>query len=399
MHQREQSRLQTALADLSANERRQLYKQAAKLRQAAQTKRPSRGRGRHSSAGGELADYEEAPVFEKVSRSGADSLNDWVLRLLAEDGEPPTQRRVEAPVGGQIGIVVSVAAGRCSVLCDTERVECFLRPELAMGQQTSLAVGDEVRWSLAGGSGMVEEVLPRRTTLSRPDPFHRHIERVIAANIDAAVIVVSILAPPLHPSLIDRYLIAIQRGGAEPIVCVNKIDLIESAEGHAAEMMKLQPYRDMGVRMVLCSASDGHGVDALLAALSGKLCVFVGHSGVGKSSLLNSLRPELNLATNTLRVGDGKGRHTTTGSQLYELAHGIRVIDTPGVREFGLWKLTLEEARGYFAEFTDFATGCRFSDCSHLHEPACAVRQAVIRGRISSARYESYRRIASILPR
>jgi len=296
-------------------------------------------------------------------------------------------------------LVVAVAAGRCSVLCDGERVECLLRSELARGQQTDLAVGDQVRFTQSGAEGVVEEVLPRRTTLSRPDPFYRHIERVIAANIDAAVIVVSVVAPPFDPRLLDRYLIAIQRGGAEPMVCVNKIDLLQSAEDRATEIAKLRPYRDLGVKIILCSANDGQGVEALLTALSGKLCVFVGHSGVGKSSLLNALKPELNLATNTLRVGDGKGRHTTTGSQLYELAKQIRVIDTPGVREFGLWKLTLEEARWYFAEFADLAPGCRFSDCSHLHEPACAIKRAVDRGRISSARYDSYRRIASNLPR
>jgi ribosome biogenesis GTPase / thiamine phosphate phosphatase len=393
---REQTRLKQALAGLSDNERRHLYKQAAKLRQAAQGKRGSVGRSRRSMAGGQT-DEEEATVFEKLSRGGTGSLNDWVLRLLAEEGESRTGRSAQSPAETRRGLVVAVAAGRCSVLCGTERVDCLLRPELAMGQQTGLAVGDQVRFTLTGGDGVVEDVLPRKTTLSRPDPFYRHIERVIAANIDAAVIVVSVVAPPFHPSLIDRYLIAIQRGGAEPMVCVNKIDLLQSAEDRAAEMAKLQPYRDLGVRIILCSASDGHGVEALLAALSGKLCVFVGHSGVGKSSLLNALEPELNLPTNTLRVGDGKGRHTTTGSQLHELAQRVRVIDTPGVREFGLWKLTLEEARGYFAEFAEFAPGCRFSDCSHLHEPTCAVRRAVERGRISPARYESYRRIASTL--
>jgi len=125
--------------------------------------------------------------------------------------------------------------------------------------------------------------------------------------------------------------------------------------------------------------------------------VFVGHSGVGKSSLLNALQPELDLATNTLRAADGKGRHTTTGSSLYELPHGIRIIDTPGIREFGLWKLTREEARWYFPEFADLAPCCRFTDCTHLHEPECAVKRAANTGRISPARYESYRRVASTL--
>jgi ribosome biogenesis GTPase len=219
---------------------------------------------------------------------------------------------------------------------------------------------------------------------------------VIAANIDAVVIVAAVKAPPLHPRLIDRYLIAIERGGAEPIICVNKIDLLAPAEA-AAEREKLRPYEELGIRVLACSAGEGRGIGELLTALAGKLCVFVGHSGVGKSSLLNALKPELGLVTNTLRTGDGKGRHTTTGSHLYELSHGVRVIDTPGIREFGLWKLTLDEARWYFDEFTQLAPQCRFADCSHLHEPACAVRQAVENGRIAAARYESYRRIAATL--
>src|SRR5205823_739820 len=155
-------------------------------------------------------------------------------------------------------------------------------------------------------------------------------------------------------------------------ICVNKLDLL-TPEEEMAELEKLRPYRELGLKLLACSAGEGRGVDALLEALAGKLCVFVGHSGVGKSSLLNALNPDLGLVTNTLREADGKGRHTTTGSHLYELPHGVRVIDTPGIREFGLWKLTLDEARWYFDEFTPFAPECRFADCSHLHEPACAV--------------------------
>jgi ribosome biogenesis GTPase len=387
------------LAGLAANERRHLYKQAAIMRKAAHGRKgAAAGPGARWSA--DALDEDEPSGFERRSRGTAESLDDWVLRLLNDAQEGVTITPPPAASGElQVGQVVSVAAGRCAVQSAGETIECLLRPDLVITQQSDLAVGDWVHFSAAGDNYFIEEVLPRRTTLSRRDPFFRHIERVIAANIDAAVIVVSVVSPPLHPALIDRYLIAIQRGGAEPVICVNKIDLLGSAPEAPAELSALQPYREIGVRIVTCSASDGSGVDALLDTLSGKLCVFVGHSGVGKSSLLNALNPELNLATNTLRAGDGKGRHTTTASQLYELSRGVRVIDTPGIREFGLWQLTLEEARWYFAEFNEVAAGCKFSDCSHLHEPACAVKRAVHRGRISSARYESYRRIAANLKR
>jgi ribosome biogenesis GTPase / thiamine phosphate phosphatase len=390
LNRREKSWLEDRLKQFGGNERQRLYKQAAKLRKAAQGGRRAGGGGRSASA---LLD-EDGPAFEKLSKGPSSSLDDWVMKLLKEEELDLPQTAFAPAAATEEGVVVAVGAGCCTVQWGAELVECTLRPELTIGQQTAVAVGDQVRFSgIEERAGVVEETLPRQTTLSRPDPFHRHIERVIAANIDAVVIVVSVKTPPLHPKLIDRYLIAAQRGGAAPVLCVNKIDLLASDEEREAELSKLQPYRELSIPALLCSTTEGHGIDTLLQALAGKRCVFVGHSGVGKSSLINAIHPELGLATNTLREADGKGRHTTTASHLYDLPHGIQVIDTPGIREFGLWKLTREEVRWYFDEFEPFAPGCKFSDCSHTHEPACAVKRAVRQGRIAQARYDSYRRI------
>jgi ribosome biogenesis GTPase / thiamine phosphate phosphatase len=279
------------------------------------------------------------------------------------------------------GFVAETGPGFCDVLYAVERIRCRFTGEVA--------VGDRVLFSPARRS--IQEVLPRRTALSRADPHNANLERVIAANVDVVVNVVSFKSPPLHPGLIDRYLIAIGKSGAEPLVCVNKIDLLASQE----ELHPIRPYQDAGIPVVFCSAASGAGLAELSAALAGKLCVFSGHSGVGKSSLLNALDPRLEIATGSVSAANEKGRHTTTSSALYSLPNGATVIDTPGIREFGLWDISKNDLRRYYQEFTTHQ--CAFSDCTHTHEPDCEVKQAVASGKISKARYESYTRILATL--
>jgi ribosome biogenesis GTPase / thiamine phosphate phosphatase len=279
------------------------------------------------------------------------------------------------------GMVVETGPGFCDVLHLDERVRCRSAGEAV--------IADQVLFS--PGRRRIEDILPRRTTLSRADPHNPRIERIIAANVDTVVIVVSLKSPPLRPGLIDRYLIAIGKSAATPLLCVNKLDLLSGRE----ELELVQPYQDAGVSVVCCSAETGQGIDRLAETLAGKVCVFAGHSGVGKSSLLNALDPRASAATGEVSAATDKGRHTTTSSALYRLANGAMVIDTPGIREFGLWDVSPAEIRLYYREFDAYT--CAFSDCAHTHEPGCGVKAAVESGEIARARYDGYVRILESL--
>lgn len=295
-----------------------------------------------------------------------------------------------------MGIVISVGSRRCTLFVDGSEADCIIPSDLARQQRSALAVGDRARAAPSEhGPWRLLDVLPRRTVLSRPDPFRPRVQRVIAANIDVVVHVVSVKSPPLRAGLIDRVLIAAQRGGVQPAICVNKIDLIDPAE-RPSVLEPLRPYEDLRVPVIVCSTRSGEGIGALRERIEGKTCAFVGHSGVGKSSILNALDARLSLPTGELHKR-GTGRHTTTASTLHDLGDDTLVIDTPGIREFGLWDLTAEELRQSFPEFDDAAEWCRFNDCTHLHEPSCEVKRRVEKGEINRARYETYLRMAKEL--
>jgi ribosome biogenesis GTPase len=270
------------------------------------------------------------------------------------------------------GVVGAIHFGACVVHSGGE--QRIVRPI------PGVAVGDEVDIA----EDRIVAVAPRRTTLSRPDPNDDRAERVLAANIDTVVIVSSAGAPPFRPGLIERVLIAVERGGAVPVVCVNKIELLSGAD----DLSELAAIRETGVRVIETSCATGAGIVELRAAIRARLCVFTGHSGVGKSSLINALFPALHYATGATGK---KGRHTTTSSCLHEDDDGTRIIDTPGIRQFGLWRVRPGELRHYFPEFAELAAGCRFSNCTHTHEPECAVRDA------SLPRYSRYLRLLGSL--
>ncbi len=297
---------------------------------------------------------------------------------------------VDAP-RGETAIVIYVGSARCRAVYRGEEIDVVVPSGIAVKQKSMLAVGDRIVVAGEAGAWRLESILPRRSALARPDPLRPHMQRLIAANIDVVVHVVSVKAPPLRPRLIDRYLIAIMRGGARPVICVNKIDLLDD-EDRREELARLDVYRALEVPVIACSTRTGEGLDALRAEAEGMTTALVGHSGVGKSSILNAIDQRLQLATNTLHRR-GTGRHTTTASTLYDFGGGTYLIDTPGIREFGLWDLDRASLRDYFPEFEEPAEYCRFTDCTHVHEPDCEVKERLERREINAARYETYLRL------
>jgi ribosome biogenesis GTPase len=211
-------------------------------------------------------------------------------------------------------------------------------------------------------------------------------EQVIAANIDQALLVVSAANPPLKVNLVDRLLASAHKGDVRPVLCINKSDLVDP--------VRLQPvlgmYARLGYEVLLTSARTGAGLEELQRVLTGRETVAAGQSGVGKSSLLNALMPNLRLETGEVSAWTRKGRHTTRVAALLELEFGGWIIDTPGIRQMQLWDVRPEEVEAYFIEFRPFVPGCRFADCSHTHEEDCAVKRAVDLDLISPVRYASY---------
>lgn len=264
--------------------------------------------------------------------------------------------------------------------CATRR----LLKTLSTDQRHVVAAGDRVRFRLADEEeGIIERIEPRTSVLSRTSKGRQHI---IVANVDQLLIVSSAAEPYLKPNLIDRFLISAHKNRLQPLVCINKIDLVEPAS--------LQPlvgvYSQLGYRVLLVSAKSGFGIDRLRRELAGRASVVAGQSGVGKSSLLNAIDPKLQLRVATVSAETQKGRHTTTTARLWPLASGGYVVDTPGIRQFQLWDVIAAEVAGYFRDLRPYVSRCRFPDCSHIHETDCAVKDAVADGRIDARRYESY---------
>lgn len=260
-----------------------------------------------------------------------------------------------------------------------------------------VAVGDRVTISLnPDGTGTIESVAERQTVLSRSRPAARgrnllaDQEQVLVANPDQLVFVFSVKKPSPSLRKLDRFLVVAERNELPAIVCVTKIDLVADT-AVARELFGL--YEDLGYRVIYTSAKKNVGLEELRASLQGKLSVLAGSSGVGKTSLLNALQPGLGLKVREVSEATGKGMHTTRYTELFPLEGGGYVADTPGIRGLALYDVEPGELDAYFREIAPLVSDCQFSDCSHEHEPGCAVRAAVADGRISPARYESYLRL------
>lgn len=259
-----------------------------------------------------------------------------------------------------------------------------------------VAVGDRVTVQMTpDDTGLIASVEERERVLSRarPHPEKRRIasdqEQVLVANLDQVVLVFSIRRP--QPSLrkLDRFLVVTEMNDVPAVVCVNKVDLAELGEAEAV----FAAYQNIGYQVIYASAKRGDGIDELRETLRGKLSVLTGSSGVGKTSLLNAIQPGLGLRVREVSEATDKGKHTTRHVELVPLPFGGYVADTPGIRSLALFDLEPGELDGYFREIAPLVADCQFSDCTHTHEPRCAVRAAVAEGRVSAARYDSYLRL------
>jgi ribosome biogenesis GTPase / thiamine phosphate phosphatase len=258
---------------------------------------------------------------------------------------------------------------------------------------TLIAIGDRVRYRPTGGeNAIITHVYERNSWLLRQSIRDSEYAQVLVANIDLVVVTTAATAELLRPGLIDRYLIAAAMGGLDACVVVNKIDLPDDEDRAWVEEVTAM-YRDAGYEAVLTSCVTGEGLAELRAVLKDKLSAFSGHSGVGKTSILNELLPELGERTAELSEQSQRGMHTTTRSTLYALPGGGAIADTPGIREFGLFYFDPAELHAYYPEFVALSQDCRFPHCTHTHEPDCAVRDAVDREEIHPLRYRNYLQI------
>ena len=318
------------------------------------------------------------------------------------------------PHGDDTGVVFRKQLGRYTVHTNGHELECTLSSLVhkqliySTADPTSMrmrvqevreiehidpvAIGDRVRFVQAGPErGVIVEVLARRSKFSRPAPVpgRRVFEQIIVSNPDQIVPIFAAAQPTPHWGLLDRYLVAAEAAGLPSLIVITKLDL---AWKNPELEQDLETYRRIGYPILQVCSATGEGIEELQHALQGKVSVLVGKSGVGKTSLLNALQPELGLRVKAVSAGEqGKGRHTTTHYEMFPLAFGGALVDTPGMREFGLWDIRADELASLFPEMGEHVGQCKFGlSCRHDREPGCAIRKAVMAGTVSPYRYQSY---------
>lgn len=314
--------------------------------------------------------------------------NDSVLSTSLEDSSSLgelSNGRVISRFGKQAIVETTTA--------DRAQHKCYIRRTIK-----SVVCGDNVvfRPSISEEDrdrGIIEVVVDRKSELSRPDYYDGL--KPIAANIEQIIVVGSIV-PALSTHIIDRYLVACEHAQILPIIVINKVELLNPTELTLVQN-DLAIYTNIGYRVIMASCKTHAGLDQLSAVLKDKINVLVGQSGVGKSSLINQLLPSAQELVGEVSGNSGLGQHTTTAAKLIPFSQGGELIDSPGVREFGLWHLPLNDITRGFIEFREYLGGCKFSDCTHRNDPGCLIREAVDTGKISSERYQSYLKIVDSL--
>lgn len=277
-----------------------------------------------------------------------------------------------------------------------ERFKCEVRQKVRdkIDDVTPVAVGDDVLFARShDDAGVIEEVLDRRSVFCRPEVRQFSVKQVIAANLDKLAIVGSIKKPVLKTGLIDRFLISAHLGNLEPIIIINKTDF-----PHPDDIEKVyNAYKSLYPNTFMTSCVSGEGIDELAKALTNHRTLFVGHSGVGKTTIINKLIPDLDLKTSEVSEATHRGTHTTTSIELFEIPTGGFLADSPGLKVMGLWEVTKEELPNYYPDFEYLLGKCKFRTCTHTHEPGCAVKDGVEKGEIAGFRYDNYVAIAESL--
>ena len=304
------------------------------------------------------------------------------------------KKETEAPTDPNLrrGRVLSIRGEIVDVATDEKHYECAIKGALKKEKQlirNIVAVGDFVRFYLKEEEiSTIVHVDPRHSYLSRREHFKGKKEQLLAVNIDQVLIIVSVGMPPLKPALIDRYIIAAKKGNMEPVIIINKLDLLTKEEESLLNEVQTT-YKNLHITLLLTSVKTGAGIDKIEEQMQGKTSLFSGQSGVGKSSLINEALG-LDITVGDVVEKTRKGSHTTTSTNLIPIEGGGFCVDTPGIKSFGMWQISAQEIEGYFTEINERKIACKFPNCSHQHEPGCAVKDAYEKGEISSLRYHSY---------